>query len=101
MFKALFNIIINLLATVIQIICWPVNQLIVATLPNISDKITSVTTTLNNIFSSITWGLGLLPPIVVETLLFILTIEIAKHTIYISTHTLIKVWNVLQKIKFW
>lgn len=101
MFKALFNIIINLLATVIQLICWPVNQLITATLPNISDKITQVTSTLSNIFSSITWGLGLLPPIVVETLLFIVTIEIAKHTIYISTHTLIKVWNVLQKIKFW
>ena len=101
MFKALFNIIINLLATVIQLICWPVNQLITATLPNISDKISQVTTILNNIFGSITWGLGLLPPIVVETLLFIVTIEIAKHTIYISTHTLIKVWNVLQKIKFW
>lgn len=101
MFKALFNIIINLLATVIQLICWPVNQLITATLPNFSDKITQVTTTLNTIFNSITWGLGLLPPIVVETLLFIVTIEIAKHTIYISTHTLIKVWNVLQKIKFW
>lgn len=101
MFKALFGLIIDLLATVIQIICWPVNQLIVATLPDVSDKITAVTNTLNGIFDSITWGLGLLPPIVVETLLFIVTIEIAKHTIYVSTHTLIKVWNVLQKIKFW
>lgn len=101
MFKALFNIIINLLASVIQLICWPINQLIIATLPSLTTKIADVTGTLNNIFSSITWGLGLLPPIVVETLLFITTVEIAKHTIYISTHTLIKVWNVIQRIKFW
>lgn len=101
MFKALFKLIINLLASVIQIVVWPINQLIIATMPDLSDKITNVTTTLNSIFNSITWGLGLLPPIVVETLLFITTIEIAKHTIYISTHTLVKVWNILQKIKFW
>lgn len=101
MFKALFNLIINLLASVIQIVVWPINQLIIATMPDLSAKIADVTTTLNSIFNSITWGLGLLPPIVIETLLFITTIEIAKHTIYISTHTLIKVWNILQKIKFW
>lgn len=101
MFKALFKIIINLLATVIQIIVWPVNTVISNALPDLSDKILSVTNTLNSVFDSITWGLGILPSILVETLLFILLVEIAKHTIYVSTHTLIKVWNILQKIKFW
>lgn len=101
MFKALFKLIINLLATVIQLICWPVNTLITNLLPDLSSKITQVTDTLNNVFNSITWALGLIPPVVTETILFILTIEIIKHTIYISTHTLVKVWNVLQKIKFW
>lgn len=101
MFKALFKIIINLLATVIQIVVWPINTVISNALPDLSDKILSVTNTLNTVFDSITWGLGILPPILVETLLFILLVEIAKHTIYVSTHTLIKVWNILQKIKFW
>lgn len=101
MFKALFKIIIDLLATVIQIVVWPINTVISNTLPDLSDKILSVTNTLNSVFDSITWGLGILPNILVETLLFILLVEIAKHTIYVSTHTLIKVWNILQKIKFW
>lgn len=101
MFKALFNVIINLLATVIQIICWPVNQIITNTLPDISTKLLEVSNALNNIFDSITWALGLLPQSIIEILLFILTIEIAKHTIFKSTHMLIKVWNVLQKVKFW
>lgn len=101
MFKALFNIILNMIASVIQIIVWPINQIIVNTMPDLSDKILVVTNTLNSVFDAITWGLGLLPPFVIETLLFILTIEIAKHTIFLSTHVLIKVWNVFQKIKFW
>ena len=101
MFKILFNIIINMLATVIQIIVWPVNQLITSTMPDLSSKITIVTSTLGSVFNSINWAVGLLPSVVVETLLFILTVEIAKHTIFISTHALIQVWNVLQKIKFW
>lgn len=101
MFKALFNIIINMIASVIQIIVWPINQIIVNVMPDVSDKILFVTNTLNTVFDAITWGLGLLPSFLVETLLFIVTIEIAKHTIFTSTHMLIKVWNVFQKIKFW
>lgn len=101
MFKALFNIIINMIASVIQIIVWPVNQIIVNNMPDLSDKILVVTNTLNTVFDAITWGLGLLPSFLVETLLFIVTIEIAKHTIFLSTHVLVQVWNVFQKIKFW
>lgn len=101
MFKALFNIIINMLASIIQILCWPLNTIISAALPDLSAKITFVTNTIGSIFNSISWGLGLLPNAVVEALLFIVLVEIAMHTIYKSTHALVKVWNVLQKIKFW
>lgn len=101
MFKALFNVIINMLATLIQIIVWPINSVISATLPDLSDKILAVTNSLNTMFDSITWALGVIPTPIIETALFILTIEIAKHTIFISTHALIKVWNLMQKIKFW
>ena len=46
MFKALFNIIINMLASVIQIICWPLNTIITAALPDLSEKISFVTNTI-------------------------------------------------------
>lgn len=42
MFKTLFNIIINLLATVVQIVMYPLNAIISSTLPDISDKLTEV-----------------------------------------------------------
>ena len=101
MFKVLFNVIINMLASVIQIICWPINTIITNTMPSLSSQISSVSNTIGSVFNSLTWAIGLVPSVIVETLLFIITIEIAKHTIFLSTHTLIKVWNILQKIKFW
>lgn len=101
MFQALFNIIINLLATIIQLICWPINQIITSTLPDLSSKITEVTNVFSTAFNGLSWAVSAIPPQILSTLLFIITIEIAKHTIFTSTHTLIKVWNVLQKLKFW
>lgn len=101
MFKALFTIIINMLASVIQIVCWPVNQIITNFMPNLSNSILQVTNTLNTVFDSLTWALGLIPPVIIETLLIIISIEIAKHTIFKSTHMLLKVWNLFQKVKFW
>lgn len=101
MFKALLNILINLVATIIQIICWPINSLISAALPDMSNKIILITNTFNSVFDSITWAIGLIPAPILEVLLFVLLVEVAKHTIFVSTHVLVKVWNVFQKIKFW
>lgn len=101
MIQAIFQFLMNLLATVIQIIVWPINTVITATLPNLSDKIQSVADVFATVFNTITWATGLIPDSIIATVIFILTVEIAKHTIFTSTHTLLKVWNVLQKIKFW
>lgn len=101
MFKALFNIIINLLATLIQIVLYPINAIISNALPVLSDKILQVSSVISTMFNSISWALGLVPSSIITTLIFIFTVEIAKHTIRLSTHTLIKVWNLFQKLKFW
>lgn len=101
MIQAIFRFLLNLLATIIQIIAWPINQLFIALLPDVSTKITDVNTGISNLFAGIGWALGLLPPGVLPTLVFILGIEIAKHTIWANSHMIIKVWDVLQKIKFW
>lgn len=101
MFKILFKIIINLMATIVQLVALPINLVITNAMPDISNKIVSVSTTINGLFSTMSWAFGLIPDVLVETLLFIITIEIAKHTIYIGTHALIKVWNLFQKVKFW
>lgn len=101
MFKLLFNGLTAILANILSIICWPINQIIVNIVPDLSDKITFITDNLNNVFSGLSWAISILPATIVTTLLFILSLEVAKHTIFTSTHALIKVWNLIQKIKFW
>lgn len=101
MFKLLFNGLTSILANLLSVICWPINQIIENILPNFSDKITYITDNLSGIFSGVTWAISILPPVVITTLIFILTLEVAKHTIFTSTHALVKVWNLIQKIKFW
>lgn len=101
MFKILFNIIINLMATIVQLVAWVPNRIISATLPDVNDKVTQVTNGISNLFSGFEWGLSLIPPLALNVLVFVVIVEIAKHTIQISTHALIVVWNLFQKIKFW
>lgn len=101
MFKALFNIILDLLATLVQIVCLPINLAIVGVLPDLSSKLTQITSNIHTIFGNFSWIINILPSIYLEFLLFIIGIEIAKYTAFISIHGIIKVWNLFQKLKFW
>lgn len=101
MFKALFNIIIGLLSTLIQVICYPINAVITGAMPDLSENITFVATNIPRYFQSIGYALSWLPSIFVNILMFIVSVEIAKYSIYFATHGVLKVWNLFQKIKFW
>lgn len=101
MINIFLNTILGLISTIIQIVCLPINTLIINVLPDISGQINSISTVLNKLFDSITWALGIIPSPIITVLLFIISIEIAKHTINISTHVLLRVFNIFQKIKFW
>lgn len=101
MFKALFNIMIDIMGSLIQIVTWPINAVITATLPDLNGQIAELTTSLTDIFSNISWALGLIPGSVVNALLFILSCEIAKHVIFVAIHGTVDVWVLFSKIKFW
>ena len=101
MFKLIITLIINLVATLVQAIMTPFNAIITTALPDVSDKITQVASGIPTIVNYLNYGLGMIPPGIITVILFCLTCEVAKHTIFTSTHVLLKVWNILQKIKFW
>lgn len=101
MAKALFNVIFNLLATVVQIVMFPLNLIIDNLLPDFSDKINYLTQNIPVLFTNLSWFVNILPPMTRTILLFALNIVIVKYTIYISTHAVIKIWNLFQKLKFW
>lgn len=97
----IFDFLMNMLSTVIQLVAYIPNQIIINLLPSLTTKIEEITININTIFDSITWSLSVVPPVVIITLLFILKIEISRHMIYISTYVFVKVWELIKKIKFW
>lgn len=99
--SALFNFLLGLVATVIQIVVTPLNLLITNALPDFADGLTAVASGFQTLFSIFNWALDLIPPVLLWTFVFCYGIRFAVTTISISTHTLVKVWNVFQKIKFW
>lgn len=99
--QSAFDFLINILASVIQVVVWPINQLVNAALPDLSQKIIDVSGVLNTMFDNMTWALGVVPRSIVLALIFIISVEIARHTIFISTHIIIKIWDIIQRIKFW
>lgn len=101
MFAAIVNFFLNLVATIIQVVLIPINLIVTNVFPSFTDKIDQVVNGIGELFSGIGWALGLLPPGILPVLVFIITIEICKHTIWANARMIIKVWNVLQKIKFW
>lgn len=101
MAKVLLKVLIGALSTIVQIVVLPLNVVISATMPDLTDKISFVTTNIPDYFSGLGYALSWLPSTIVGILVFIISIEIAKYTIYLSVHGLIKVWNLFQKLKFW
>lgn len=101
MIQLILNIFLTLVSTVVQIISYPINVLLDEFFPSFTNTIANVTSTLNTVFDAITWGLGIVPSAIINVLLFIIVVEIAKHTIFLSTHILLRLWNIFQKVKFW
>lgn len=101
MIQLLFNSLISILTNLLRLILYPINLLITNTLPDLTIKITETSNTILQFFTNLAWPLSIIPIGILNTLAFILLVEIAKHTIYISTHALIRMWNLFQKIKFW
>lgn len=100
-FDVLINGSLNIISTLVQVICFPINAVIVKFMPNLTDKIIEVSDVLSTIFNNMVWGLGFLPPVLVGTLLFIITVEISRISIFISTKAIIMIWHLVQNIKFW
>lgn len=99
--SALFNFMLGLIATVIQIIVSPINALITSSLPNIATGLSTVSTGFSTLFSILPWALSIVPTALLWTFAFCYGLRLVVATLSISTHTLVKVWGVLQKIKFW
>ena len=96
-----FNLVLQILATILQVILLPVNALFVSLFPDLPSQLNIVTNGILKLFSNFGWILNLIPPLVKNVLVIIFTIEVALFVVMKSTRLTAKLWKLLQKIKFW
>lgn len=96
-----FNFLLSIIMTIVQLICLPLNALFEGVFPDFSEKLTLIDNALESAYSGLSWAISLIPPLSKDVLLFIFTIELSMLAIMRSTHMTSKVWNILQKLKFW
>lgn len=101
MFIALFNLILNLLATIIQIIVLPLNLIIEGLLPDLSEYILNISNAFQSLFNYMLWPLSQLPEGVLFGLVAVLTCIITLMMVSFSIRAYISIWTIIQKIKFW
>lgn len=102
MAKAIFNVFFKVIQSVLNIILLPINALIVNLFPDFSSMITTFNTAIRTyIGPTIGYFSSLLPPTTKTLLIIYLTFLISYYTISYSAHAIIKIFKIIQKIKFW
>lgn len=102
MAKAIFNVFFKVIQTVLNIILLPINALIVNLFPDFSSMISSFNTAISTyVGPTIGYFSSLLPPTTKSLLIIYLTFLVSYYTISYSAHAIIKIFKIIQKIKFW
>ena len=102
MAKAIFSVFLKFIKSIVNIVLAPINLLVVTLFPDFGTLIS----TFNNAISSIIGGnLGffahLLPPNTRVMILLYLGILITYYTITISVHAVLKIINIIRRVKIW
>lgn len=102
MIKALLNGILNVITSLLNIFLLPINALIENIFPDMSSAISTFNNFINNyVGGTLSYFFSILPPIFRGLLVLWFTFVIAYYSIYYSYLAIIKIWSIIQKIKFW
>ena len=102
MIKAILNGIMSLVTKIIDIVLLPVNTLIANIFPDMSTSIGNFNTFVNQyIGGSLAYFFSILPPITRSIIILWLSFLIVYYGVVWSYTAIIKIYNVIQKIKFW
>lgn len=102
MIKFLINGILNLVTLVLNIILLPINSLIANLFPDMTTSINQFTSFLSGyVGGSLSYFFSIMPPITRSIILLWLTFLIVYYGVVWSYSLIVKLWNVIQRIKFW
>lgn len=102
MIKALINGILKIILMLLNIVLTPINLLFTNLFPDMSLSISNFTSFCNTYISgTIGYFISILPPIFRNLLVIWFTFVISYYTIYFTYTAIVKIFGIIQKIKFW
>lgn len=100
--KAILNGLLNMIMSLTNFLLIPVNALIANVFPDMANAIGTFNSFVNNYFgANLTYFFSMFPPIFKGLLVLFLTFCIGYYTVYFAYIALVKVFVIIQKIKFW
>lgn len=102
MIKALLNGIMNIISMLVGFILTPINLLMSTLFPDMTNSINNFTYTVNNFIAPyVSYFFNLLPSRFASFLLLWLTFIVSYYSVYYTYLGIVKIFNIIQKIKFW
>lgn len=102
MIKAILNGLLGALTGVVNFLLTPVNSLISNLFPNMAQAIATFNNFVNTCLgSNLSYFFSMFPPVFKTLLVLFLTFCIGYYTVYFTYVTIIKIFNIIQKVKFW
>lgn len=102
MARAIFKVFFSIITALVNIVLIPINALVSNFLPDLSLIISKFNYVLNNYLGrGLSWFFHILPSGVRSLVLIYIVILISYYTITLTIHGILKVYHIIQKIKFW
>lgn len=102
MIKAILNGILKVISKILNVFLLPINALF----ENLFPDMTSAIETFNDFVSTylgnnLSYFFSIFPPIFRSILLLWFTFLVSYFSVKVTYHAAIKVWSIIQKVKFW
>lgn len=102
MINAILKGLLKIITTLLDTLLYPINVLFANVFPDMTSAIQTFTQFINSyVGNNLTWFFNLFPPIFRSLLVLWFTFLISYYTIRFTYITAIKIFNIIQKIKFW
>lgn len=102
MIKSILNGLLSALTSVVNFLLTPINSLVANVFPDMANSIATFNSFVSNYISSnLTYFFSMFPPIFKGLLVLFITFCIGYYTIHFTYMALIKIFNVIQRVKFW
>lgn len=102
MIKALLNGLLSIITSLLNIFLLPINALIENVFPDMANSISTFNSFINTyVGGTLSYFFSILPPTFRGLLVLWFTFVISYYSVYYTYTGIIKIWSIIQKIKFW